>query len=150
MKVRLKNLQEATEKICDLKGSILALDTLLSAFTYALPLEARAELMQRLQMHAEVARTALLLAEISEHTITAFERDVHRSMKMVEASLRPRPVTEDTPTPSTQETPMPKGQQRTNKESRKPKKDSSPPKPISTGIVTPTRTTVVPDRSKKK
>ena len=95
----MKNLQEATEKICDLKGSILALDTLLSAFTYALPLEARAELMQRLQMHAEVARTALLLAEISEHTITAFERDVHRSMKMVEASLRPPPLTEDPPTP---------------------------------------------------
>ena len=45
---------------------------------------------------------------------------------------------------------MAKGQQRTNKESRKPKKDSSPPKPISAGIVTPTRTTVVPDRSKKK
>jgi hypothetical protein len=45
---------------------------------------------------------------------------------------------------------MPKGQQRTNKESKKPRKDSSPAKPISPGAVTPTVTTVVPDRSKKK
>ncbi len=45
---------------------------------------------------------------------------------------------------------MPKGQQKTNKESKKPKKDSSPPKPISSGAVMPTVTTVVPDRSKKK
>jgi hypothetical protein len=45
---------------------------------------------------------------------------------------------------------MPKGQQRSNKETKKPKKDGSPPKPISPFAVTPTVTTVVPDRSKKK
>ena len=43
---------------------------------------------------------------------------------------------------------MPKGQQRSNKETKKPKKDSSPPKPISTSALTPTRVTVVPERGK--
>ena len=45
---------------------------------------------------------------------------------------------------------MAKGEQRSNKETKKPKKDTSPAKPISPGAVTPTRVTVVPDRSKKK
>jgi hypothetical protein len=45
---------------------------------------------------------------------------------------------------------MAKGQQRSTKEAKKPKKDQSPAKPLSTGAVTPTVVTVVPDRSKKK
>jgi hypothetical protein len=45
---------------------------------------------------------------------------------------------------------MAKGEQRSNKESKKPKKDQTPSKPISAGAVMPTRVTVVPDRSKKK
>ena len=45
---------------------------------------------------------------------------------------------------------MAKGEQRSNKEAKKPKKDSTPSKPISTSAVMPTITTVVPDRSKKK
>ena len=47
------------------------------------------------------------------------------------------------------ETTMPKGQ-RSSKEAKKPKKDTSPPKPMSLDPVRPTVTTVVPDRSKKK
>ena len=45
---------------------------------------------------------------------------------------------------------MAKGQQKSNKETKKPKKDSSPPKPISSGAVMPTVTTVVPVRGKLK
>jgi hypothetical protein len=45
---------------------------------------------------------------------------------------------------------MAKGEQRSNKETKKPKKDASPPKPISPGAVSPTKVTVVPERSKKK
>ncbi|HEX5354857.1 MAG TPA: hypothetical protein VFW93_01470 [Aquabacterium sp.] len=44
---------------------------------------------------------------------------------------------------------MPKGQ-RNGKEVKKPKKDTSPSKPISAGVVMPTKVTVVPERSKKK
>ena len=45
---------------------------------------------------------------------------------------------------------MAKGEQKTNKESKKPKKDTSPPKPISADAVRPTVTTVVPVRGKLK
>ena len=43
---------------------------------------------------------------------------------------------------------MPKGQQRSNKEAKKPKKDSAPPK--SRSPLAPTVTTLVPERGKKK
>ena len=49
-----------------------------------------------------------------------------------------------------QETKMPKGQQRSNKEGKKPKKDNAPPKPVSSDAVRPTITTVVPVRGKLK
>jgi len=45
---------------------------------------------------------------------------------------------------------MAKGQQKSNKEAKKPKKDSAPAKPVSSGAVMPSITTVVADRSKKK
>ncbi|MCX7272244.1 MAG: hypothetical protein NTV19_03360 [Burkholderiales bacterium] len=45
---------------------------------------------------------------------------------------------------------MPKGQPRSNKETKKPKSDKTPAKPISAGGLTSTITTVVPDRRKKK
>jgi hypothetical protein len=87
-KAIVKNLQDATEMICDLKGSMLAMDALVSALVYTLPLEARTELRKRLDAYAEVARTVLLQSEISEHTLTAFERDVTRAEKLVGASVR--------------------------------------------------------------
>jgi hypothetical protein len=45
---------------------------------------------------------------------------------------------------------MPKGVQRNNKESKKPRKDSSPSKPLSPDAVTPTVVTQVMERGKKK
>ena len=45
---------------------------------------------------------------------------------------------------------MAKSQQRSSKETKKPKKDASTAKPISPGAVTPSIVTVVPERSKKK
>ena len=51
---------------------------------------------------------------------------------------------------STQETVMAKGQQKSSKEAKKPKKDTSPPKPVSPDAVRPTITTVVPVRGKLK
>lgn len=44
---------------------------------------------------------------------------------------------------------MPKGQQRSNREAKKPKKDAVP-KPASPGSLAAPITTVIPDRSKKK
>lgn len=45
---------------------------------------------------------------------------------------------------------MPKGEQRSNKEAKKQKKDNAPPKPVSPDAVRPTVTTVVPVRGKLK
>ena len=45
---------------------------------------------------------------------------------------------------------MPKGQQRSNKEVKKPKADKSPAKPISPQAVRPEIVTIVPDKHKKK
>lgn len=45
---------------------------------------------------------------------------------------------------------MAKGQQNSNKMVKKPKKDNSPPKPVSTDAVRPSIVTVVPVRGKLK
>ncbi len=45
---------------------------------------------------------------------------------------------------------MPKGQQKSNKESKKPKKDTTPPRLVPTDAPKPAVTTVVPVRGKLK
>jgi hypothetical protein len=85
----MKNLQEATERICELKGNLLALDALVTTLLRFLPDEARAEFGRAFDLNAELARTALLNAEISEHTLAAFERDVQRTARLMGA--RPGP-----------------------------------------------------------
>jgi len=79
----MKNLQEATERICELKGSLLALDALMMAFVQVLPPEARAALRDRYEAHAEIARTVLLHAPISEHTIGTFDHESRRTLAML-------------------------------------------------------------------
>ncbi|AKJ27168.1 hypothetical protein [Caldimonas brevitalea] len=74
----MKDLQETTERICELKGSLIALDALMTAVLHALPDDARHEVLERFVVHAEVARTVLLHVPISEHTIAAFEHDIGR------------------------------------------------------------------------
>ncbi len=74
----MKDLQEATERICELKGSLIALDALLTAVLHALPEPGREDAMRRFALHAEVARTVLLHGSVSDHTIAAFEHDVRR------------------------------------------------------------------------
>ena len=80
----------------------------------------------------------LLHTPISEHTVTALQRDVQRrSAQRAHMPIRMK------------ETIMSKGQ-RGNKEAKKPKKAQSPANPLSPAAVMPTVTTVVPDRLKKK
>lgn len=80
----MKDLQEATEKICDLKGSLVALDALVTAMLHEVPAPVRAELLRTFERHAEVARTVLLNTPTSDHTIAAFERDVLRTSALIE------------------------------------------------------------------
>jgi hypothetical protein len=84
----MKNLQDATEKICELKGSLVAVNALLASILKVLPDHARQDLLRSFMEHSEVARTVLLHAPISESTISAFERDVARDGALIEA-LRP-------------------------------------------------------------
>jgi hypothetical protein len=79
----MKNLQEATEMICDLKGSVLALDAVLTTLLARMPFEARTGLLALFAGNAELARTVLLHADISDHTIAGFERDVARFASLI-------------------------------------------------------------------
>lgn len=74
----MKNLQEATEKICDLKGSLLALDALVTTLLQQMSPAEHVRLLDPFDRNAEVARTVMLHAEISDHTIAGFDRDVER------------------------------------------------------------------------
>ncbi len=85
----MKNLQEATERICELKGSLIALDALVPALIEALPASSRAKLMESFEAHAEAARTVILHADISDLVLASFERDVARNRALIRA--RPKP-----------------------------------------------------------
>ena len=81
----MKNLQQATEMICQLKGSLVAMDALVTALLHHLPQPMRGELLTTFTGNAEVARTVLLHAAISEHTIDTFEHDVRRVAALISA-----------------------------------------------------------------
>ncbi len=85
----MNNLQDATEKICELKGNLVALDTLLSAMVSAMSPELRQTLLRTFESHAEVARTVMLHAPISELTIVAFEKDVRRMTHLAGGQAAP-------------------------------------------------------------
>lgn len=78
----MKNLQDVTERVCELKGNLLALDALLSALMTTLPAGAREAIARAYEAHAEVARTLLLNVPISDLTIAAFEKDVARMSRL--------------------------------------------------------------------
>lgn len=85
----MKNLQEATERICELKGSLIALDALVPAVLEALPAHDRARLMASFDVHAEAARTVMLNADISELVLATFERDVTRHRALFHGGRKP-------------------------------------------------------------
>jgi hypothetical protein len=81
----MKTLQDASEKICELKGNLVALDALTTALIQALPPDARSRFVQRFEASTEAARTFLVHAPISEHTLSAFEQDIRRALKFLGA-----------------------------------------------------------------
>ena len=83
----MKNLHDATIMICDLKGSQLALETLVTALLRVLPGDRTDPLMRTFEINTEVARTALLHTLISEHTLGAFDRDVNRWAALVSSRV---------------------------------------------------------------
>lgn len=85
----MKNLQEATERICELKGSQVAIDALVPAIIEALSASARSRLMVLFDAHAEAARTAMLHADISDIVLASFERDIARNHALLQGRTRP-------------------------------------------------------------
>ncbi len=82
----MKNLQEATERICELKGSLIALDALVPALVESLSASTRERLATSFDAHAEAARTVMLNADISDVVLASFERDVARNRAVLQAS----------------------------------------------------------------
>ena len=85
----MKNLQEATERICELKGNQVALDALMPAVIEAISAAARARLVVSFDAHAEAARTVMLHADISDVVLASFEREVARKRALLQGGFRP-------------------------------------------------------------
>ncbi len=85
----MKNLQEATERICELKGSLVALDALMPAVIGTLGRSSRARLMASFDAHAETARMVLLNADISDAVLATFERDIARNRAVLQGNKPP-------------------------------------------------------------
>lgn len=80
----MKNLQEATERICELKGSQVALDAFVPAVVDVLSESTRERLSQSFDDRAEAARTVLLHADVSDLVLSTFERDVARNRALLQ------------------------------------------------------------------
>ena len=93
----MNNLQETTERVCELKGQLVALDAFAGALLQQLPGEARARFLRTYEAYAEMARTSMLNAAISEHAIAAFELDVERTRSLVGLLERQSPRPADRP-----------------------------------------------------
>lgn len=76
----MENLQQATEKICDLKGSQMATMAFIAALIDVLPPEAIAPLTAALDQQQAICENVLLNELVSEHVLEAFARDsaLHR------------------------------------------------------------------------
>ena len=85
----MRNLQDATERICELKGSLIAMDALLPAVVETLSSPDRRRLSRSFEVHAEAARTVMLNADISDVVLNAFEGDVQRYRALLRAGEDP-------------------------------------------------------------
>jgi len=78
----MTTLEKATEKICELKGSVMALDTLLVALVRVLPPEACALWAKSLAATVSVAETVLLNADVSDVVIDSFSSEILRWQRL--------------------------------------------------------------------
>lgn len=85
----MKNLQDATERICELKGSLVALDALLPAVIDTLSAAALARLTDSFDAHAEAARIVMLHSDISDVVLTTFEREIARNRALLQRNQEP-------------------------------------------------------------
>lgn len=87
----MNDLQQATERICELKGSMMALDAVCSALVQQLAPPARERFRATFAAWAEIAHAAMLNAEISDHSIEAFAHDTARIGTLIGTLATRRP-----------------------------------------------------------
>lgn len=85
----MKDLQAATERICELKGAIVAIDAVLLALSRAMPHDIRLAWWRNLGSIAEVAGSVLMSAPVSDTVLEAFEHDVQRWRRALQSDLFP-------------------------------------------------------------
>lgn len=69
----MQDLQEATEKICELKGENMAILALLACVIRALPVDRRAFLPASFSEEIELARTVILNSGSGDHVLVGLE-----------------------------------------------------------------------------
>ncbi|QDH59463.1 hypothetical protein [Pandoraea pnomenusa] len=70
----MKDLQEATEKICELKGELFAIQALMDALLRVFPREAIPLIASEFEQAAELARVILINhAKVGESVISSFD-----------------------------------------------------------------------------
>lgn len=79
----MRSLHDATERICELKGDLIAQDVLTTSLLLALSPDAARRFLQNFELASEAARVVLVNAPISEQTLTAFERGVRRTLTLM-------------------------------------------------------------------
>lgn len=83
----MKDLNEATEKMCELRGSLLALDAIMVSLLQVLPLDALQPLQAEFDKLAEAVQTKLLNANTSDIVVATFEHDAQRLSTILRSSL---------------------------------------------------------------
>jgi len=83
----MKDLDDAMQQICDLKGSLMAADAFMAALIQVLPPDVLSQLQTVYKEEAEHLQTVLLNASTSEHTISGAERDIQRLSTRLQAQL---------------------------------------------------------------
>lgn len=75
----MKDLDEAIERLCELKGEQIGLNCLLISIFRALPMPTQKEALREFDIETEAARVVLLNSALAgEHVIRGFESFVQR------------------------------------------------------------------------
>lgn len=85
----MENLQEMTEKICQLKGELVALQTVIDALFRALPPHVVKEVAAQHAEAVEIARVTLLNSErVGEFVISSFDLHAQNTSSMLRDRLK--------------------------------------------------------------
>lgn len=89
----MKDLQEATEKICELKGECFALQSVLNALLRSLPAESVNNFVREFAQSSEIARVTIINSgQVGESVIASFDQHAQNWTSMAQKiAERPAP-----------------------------------------------------------